>query len=166
MKPFKKILVLLLIVFIVIQAFRPAKNVSGENSNSIAKNYPLPEEVKTILVKACNDCHSNQTAYPWYAEIQPVGWWLGNHIKDGKRHFNLDEFSGYRIGRQYKKLQECAEQVKKGEMPLDSYTWIHKKAILTDTEKQALYNWCSMLRDTIKARYAADSLVVPKRKSS
>jgi len=163
MKALKRILIGLLLVFIVLQAFRPAKNQSGDISKDISTNFVVPENVKVILAKACNDCHSNTTRYPWYAEIQPVSWWLGNHIKDGKRHLNFNEFSGYRIARQYKKLEECIEQVKEGDMPLPSYTIIHKNAILTEAEKQTLYNWCEVLRDSIKADYPADSLVIKKK---
>ncbi len=163
MKVIKKIFIGLLIIFIVLQAFRPAKNVSGDTTRDISTNYVVPENVKTILAKACNDCHSNTTRYPWYAEIQPVSWWLGNHIKDGKRHLNFNDFTGMRIGRQYKRLADCIEQVKDGEMPLSSYTLIHKDAVLTETEKQTLYNWCEVLRDSIKADYPADSLVIKKK---
>lgn len=132
--------------------------------NHISKLYPYPDSVKTILAKACNDCHTNNTRYPWYNNIQPVAWWLNNHVKDGKRHFNIDEFASYRIARQYKKLEECIEQVKEGEMPLSSYTLIHKDAILTDAEKQTLFSWCNAVRDSIKAKYPSDSLVLPKKK--
>jgi hypothetical protein len=163
MKTLKRILIGVLLVLIVLQAFRPAKNQSGDVSKDISSNFVVPENVKVILAKACNDCHSNTTRYPWYAEIQPVSWWLGNHIKDGKRHLNFNEFSGYRIARQYKKLEECIEQVKEGDMPLPSYTIIHKNAILTEAEKQTLYNWCEVLRDSIKADYPADSLVIKKK---
>ena len=163
MKSLKKILIGLLLVFIVLQAFRPAKNQSGDVSKDISSNFVVPENVKVILAKACNDCHSNTTRYPWYAEIQPVSWWLGNHIKDGKRHLNFNEFSGYRIARQYKKLEECIEQVKEGDMPLPSYTLIHKNAILTEAEKETLYNWCEVLRDSIQSDYPADSLVIKKK---
>ena len=163
MKVFKKILIGLLVILIVMQAFRPAKNTSNDTSKDISKSYVVPENVKLILVKACNDCHTNSTRYPWYAEVQPVSWWLNDHIKEGKRKFNLNEFDGYRIARQYKKMEECMEQLKEGEMPLPSYTLIHKDAILTDTEKQTLLNWCEVVRDSIKARYPADSLVIKKR---
>lgn len=163
MKLTKKILLGLLIVIIILQAFRPAKNESADTHNSIANQFVVSNEVRVILVKACNDCHSNHTNYPWYAEVQPVSWWLSNHVKDGKRHLNFDEFSGYRVAKQYKTLEECIEQVKQGEMPLESYTWIHKSAILTETEKQTLYNWCNNMRDSIKSRYPADSLVIKRR---
>ena len=164
MKIVKKILIGLLVILIVGQAFRPAKNISGDKTKDISVSYVVPEDVKVILAKACNDCHSNSTRYPWYAEVQPVAWWLNDHVIDGKKKLNFNEFDGYRIAKQYKKLEECIKEVKEGGMPLPSYTLIHKDAILTDTEKQALFNWCEVLRDSIKARYPADSLVIKKKK--
>ncbi len=164
MKIVKKILVALLVVFVVMQAFRSEKNNSNDTSKDISNSYVVPEDVKTILAKACLDCHSNNTRYPWYAEVQPVGWWLSDHVKEGKKEFNFNAFDGYRIGRQYKKMEECIEQVKEGKMPLESYTLIHKEAILTDAEKQTLVNWCDIIRDSIKARYPADSLVIKRKK--
>ena len=165
MKIIKKILWVLLAAFIIIQFFHPAKNQSTEIlSTDISKNFPVPEDVKIILAKACNDCHSNNTVYPWYNNIQPVAWWLNNHVIDGKRHLNFSEFTSFRVARQYKRMNDCIETMKKNEMPLDSYTWIHKNAILTDAEKQTIYNWCNTVRDSIKAKYPADSLVMPKKK--
>jgi len=164
MKLFKKILLVLLIIFIVMQAFRPTKNLSANTENDISVSYVVPTEVKTILAKACNDCHSNKTEYPWYANIQPAAFWLNDHVVDGKRHMNFNEFNKYRIAKQYKKLEECIDEVKDGEMPLESYTLIHKNAILTEAEKTTLTNWCLTVRDSNKAKYPADSLVLPKRK--
>jgi hypothetical protein len=99
------------------------------------------------------------TRYPWYAEIQPVSWWLADHVKDGKRHLNFNEFDGYRVAKQYKKLEECIEEIKSGSMPLPSYTIMHKDAILTKEEKEILYNWCEILRDNIRENNPADSLI-------
>ena len=75
MKIYKRILILLLIIFIGIQFIRPTKNKSGNiSANDISTKYPVPDSVQAILKVACNDCHSNNTRYPWYAEIQPVAW--------------------------------------------------------------------------------------------
>ncbi len=164
MKIIRKIGLTLLIILVVLQAYRPAKNDSNKTDNDISKTYAAPEDVKSILTKACYDCHSNNTVYPWYASVQPIRMFLDNHVTDGKKHMNFNEFSTYRIARQYKKLDECMEQIKEGDMPLESYTIIHKNAVLTDTEKQKLFDWCTSVRDSIKARYPADSLVLPKRK--
>ncbi|OYU57391.1 MAG: cytochrome C [Chitinophagaceae bacterium BSSC1] len=160
----KKIMLALLVILLVMQAFRPTKNLSANTENDISVSYAVPTDVKTILAKACNDCHSNKTEYPWYANIQPVAFWLNDHVVDGKRHMNFNEFNKYRIAKQYKKLEECIDEVKDGEMPLESYTMIHKNAILTEAEKTTLTNWCMTVRDSIKAKYPADSLVLPKRK--
>ena len=123
----------------------------------------MPEDVKTILKASCYDCHSNNTMYPWYAEIQPVRWWLDGHINDGKRGLNFDEFLSYRIAKQYKRLEDINELVKKDEMPLESYLWIHKYAKLNDQQKLTITNWANAVRDTMKANYPPDSLVRKKK---
>lgn len=114
---------------------------------------------RQFLKVACNDCHSNNTRYPWYAEIQPVAWWLNGHIVDGKRGLNFSEFTSYRIRKQFRRLDDIDELVKKNAMPLSSYNLIHTDAKLTERQKLTIYNWTATLRDTIKANYPADSLI-------
>lgn len=158
-KIFKTIGWILLIALIAIQFFHPKKNTAaGDQPNALAKLFAVPENVDAILKKACNDCHSNNTVYPWYSKIQPVDWWLNNHIKDGRKELNFDEYSGRSLRFQYKKLEEIIEQVKEGEMPLNSYTWIHKDAILTQQEKDALINWADGIIKDMEAKYPIDSL--------
>ena len=95
--------------------------------------------------------------------MQPVGWWLNHHIEEGKEELNFSEFAHYPVAVQYHKLEETIEQIKEDEMPLSSYTLIHIDARLTDAEKQSLLNWSQSVRDTIKAKYPADSLVLKRR---
>lgn len=159
----KKILLFLLVVLVVIQFIHPRKNkAEGAQPNFIGNTFPVPENVKAILAKACNDCHSNNTIYPWYSRIQPVDWWMNNHVQEGKLELNLDEYINRPLRYQYHKMEEIAEQVKEGEMPLNSYTWMHKDAILTETEKKELINWADGIRDSLKARYPVDSLIRKK----
>jgi len=161
----KKFLTILLAVFLIIQLFRPKQNkAEAPGSNNIAQVYGMPENVRALLQRACLDCHSNNTSYPWYAYVQPVSWWLDNHIKNGKRHLNFDEFGTYRIARQYHKLEETIDEIKEGEMPLSSYTLIHMDAKLTAAEQQVICNWAESVKAKIKATYPPDSLVMPKRK--
>lgn len=158
-KLIKRILVFILFALIVIQFIHPKRNkTTGDQPNYIGKSYAVPGDVKTILEKACNDCHSNNTRYPWYSYIQPVDWWLTGHINDGKRHLNFDEYSNRRLRSQYGKMEETIDLVKKGEMPLNSYTWIHKDAILTENEKSILIGWAEGIMDTMEAKYPIDSL--------
>ncbi|TMI72462.1 MAG: cytochrome C [Bacteroidetes bacterium] len=160
---FKKIMLFLLLVFIVIQFIHPKPNKSsGVQPHTISQSFSIPDDVKSILHKACNDCHSNNTRYPWYSNIQPVDWWLTNHIKEGKAELNFDEYTNRNLRYQYNKMKETIDQVKKNEMPLNSYTWIHKDAILTATEKEKLVNWATAVMDTMKAKYPLDSLIRKK----
>lgn len=164
MKIVKKILLVLLIILVVIQFIRPAKNQSTEvTTNHIYNVYATNENVKTILDKACNDCHSNNTKYPWYANIQPVAWWLNDHIEDGKKHLNFSEYGAYNLRRQYHKMEEVIDEVKEGEMPLSSYTIVHTNAKLTAEEKATLTGWAQSIMDTMKAKYPIDSLVKKKK---
>jgi Haem-binding domain len=157
----RKILIVLLVILVVIQFFRPKKNQWDEalaNSHSITAVYKVPDDVHQVLSVACYDCHSNNTRYPWYNNIQPVAWWLNDHVQEGKSELNFDEFATYRAGKQYHKLEEVIDQVKKAEMPLDSYTWIHRDAILSEADKQRIMLWAEGIRTQMRAMYPADSL--------
>ena len=156
---FKKILLALLVILLIIQFIHPARNISkGEQPDNIAGAYDVPADVKTILDKACLDCHSNNTRYRWYFKIQPLDWWLTNHINDGKGELNFDEFINKPLRFQYHKMEATADQVKKGEMPLNSYLWIHKDAILSESEKNTLISWAQGITNNMKAKYPPDSL--------
>lgn len=157
---FKKIMLVLLAALVVIQFIHPKKNkAEGPQPNYIGNAFNIPAEVKTILAKACNDCHSNNTRYPWYANFQPIHWWLNKHIKEGKKHINYDEYTNRPLRYQYHKMEETIEMVKDGEMPLNSYTWTHKDAKLTAEEKAKITGWAQSVMDSMKAKYPIDSLI-------
>jgi hypothetical protein len=111
----------------------------------------------------CNDCHSNLTRYPWYANIQPIASWLANHVNEGKRELNFSEFTKRKIAVQNHKFEEIIEMVKEGKMPLGSYTWVHRDAALTEAQKQTLTQWAQACMDTLQAQYPADSLVLKRK---
>lgn len=160
MKKFLKIFGwILLIAFIGIQFFRPAKNLQEEiAANHISAKFPVPDDVKSILEKGCYDCHSNTSSYPWYFNIQPVGIWMNKHIVDGKKELNFSEYADKKPRFQYRKMEEVIKQVKEGEMPLNSYTWMHGGAKLTTDEKNKLLDWAKSIMDTLEAHYPIDSL--------
>jgi hypothetical protein len=160
-----KILIALVVVFVVIQFFRPEKNVSGEDKNHINTRYAMTDNVKNTLSVACNDCHSNRTEYPWYSHIQPVAWWLNDHINHGKGHLNFSDFTSAPIAEQNHKFEETIEVLEEGEMPLASYTWfgLHSDANLTEEQREMLISWAKAQMDSIKSQYPPDSLVRKKR---
>ena len=146
----KRILFFLLALLVIIQFIRPGKNLSTTGSaNDISTKFAVPENIHLILEKSCYDCHSDNTYYPWYSNIQPIGWWLQYHVNEGKRELNFNEFAQYPSKKQDHKLKELIETVKEGEMPLDSYTWLHKKAKLSEQEKQILVDWAQGIRNRI-----------------
>src|ERR1051325_5884949 len=119
---FKRILWILLFAIIVVQFIHPKRNrTTVEQPYAVVKEYPVPDNVHKILVKACNDCHSNNTRYPWYCNFQPMDWWIAGHIREGKGHLNFDEFTNKSPRYQYNKMEGVADEVKKGDMPLNSY---------------------------------------------
>ncbi|MEE9374171.1 MAG: heme-binding domain-containing protein [Saprospiraceae bacterium] len=162
----KKLLLVLLAAFVIIQFFRPTLNNSEDETYAMVKKYEIPEAVHAILKTSCIDCHSNTTTYPWYAKVQPVAWWLDGHVKDGKRHFNFSEFTNRRIAIQNHKFEELVEMVEDHEMPLPSYTYLglHSEAKLSDDQRIVLTDWAKAQMKLLKEQYPADSLVLRRRR--
>jgi hypothetical protein len=158
----RKILLGLGAVLVIIQFIRPEKNLSDDQTYAVATKYAVPDNVKSILKVACDDCHSNKTEYPWYANIQPVAWFLDHHVTDGKRHLNFSNFTSRPVAYQNHKFEETIEMIKENEMPLPSYTYfgLHSGAKLSEDQKQILIKWAETSMDSLKAQYPADSLVM------
>lgn len=147
MKLIKKILLFLLVTLVIAQFFGPEKNEGSLSSieSFLAETKP-PEDVKLILKETCYDCHSDVTRYPWYNNITPVNYWLAEHVKDGKKHFNVSNWEGNSVKRKDHKFEELIEMVKAKEMPLDSYTWTHSEAKLTDAQISSVIEWAKNVR--------------------
>ena len=150
MSRFKKILTALAILFTVIQFIQPARNINGQVlATDITKVATVPDSVQMILKKACYDCHSNNTKYPFYAYIQPIGWLLNNHIVEGKKNLNFSEFGSLSKRRQTSKLKSIVDQVNDDAMPISQYTLIHRDAVLNKTEKNLIISWANSTRDSL-----------------
>ena len=161
----KKILLGLGVVLILIQFIHPKKNESNDKTHDISTKYVIPTNVNHLLEVACNDCHSNKTTYPWYSQIQPVAWWLNQHIIHGKEDLNFSSFTSLPIAEQNHKFEEVIEMVDEKAMPIPSYTSLgfHKEANLSDEDRKAIVDWAKAQMDTLKVHYPADSLVRKKR---
>lgn len=142
----KKALMIVVVVFalsfLVLQFFRIDKtNPPVVQAETLEAAVAVPADVSQILGRACNDCHTNTTTYPWYSNIQPSGWFLKSHIDDGRRHLNFSVFNTYAPTKKTKKLEEICEQVESKEMPLPSYLWIHSESTLSASDAKALCDW-------------------------
>jgi hypothetical protein len=141
-KILKRILWAVALLLVAAQVVRPPKNVAvGPAAGDFMVNYPPPAKVREILTTSCYDCHSNTTRYPWYAQIQPLGWWLRHHIDEGKNELNFSEFADYSPRRKKQKLETASDELRDKAMPLPSYLWIHRDARLSPDQAKALMEW-------------------------
>ncbi len=143
----KNIGLALLFIFIVMQAFRIEKsNPTTDPANDFITVAQPSAEIATILKDACYDCHSNNVTYPWYTNIAPFSWWIKDHVNDGRDELNFSEWKTYSPRRMDKKMKEAVEMVDEDEMPMYSYTIMHKNATLTKEQKTLLLAFFSSLR--------------------
>lgn len=150
MKIFTKILLITFIVFAAIQFVRPARNNSSEElATDITKTIHVPDDVLNILKNSCYDCHTNNSRYPWYANIQPVGWMMAKHIKAGKADLNLSEFGTYSGRKQANKLRVIESSIRDRSMPIKNYTMMHRDATLSNEDKDLITKWVSLTRDSL-----------------
>lgn len=146
-KKVKTILLGIIGVLLVIQLFQIDKtNPPVRLEEDFIQIKQPPENIENLLRTACYDCHSHETKYPWYTSVAPISWWIRHHIDEGREHLNFSTWAQYDADRQDHKLEECEEEVREGEMPLDSYTWVHGEAQLTDQQRQVLADWFKSIR--------------------
>ena len=156
MKVLKKIGIVLLIALVVAQFFGPEKNDGNlDTVNAFIAETNPPAEVTQILKTTCFDCHSAKTNYPWYNNITPVNYWLDEHIRDGKKHLDFSKWSEYSLKRKEHKMDELYEEVEKKEMPLNSYTWTHADANLTQAQIDAVVAWAKKVQADYKQQMTA-----------
>ena len=146
----KGIVLVLCGLLIVIQFIRPSRNQSKRvMATDISKVLTMPDTVLTLLKKACYDCHSNSTDYPWYSNVQPMGWLMAYHINHAKNQLNFSDFGSYSNRRQLSKLDGIVNSLKDDIMPLKSYKIMHKSAQLSKDEKLLLINWAEQSVDSL-----------------
>ena len=147
----KRIIISGCVILLLLQFYQPARNLDYGRILPIhfTKIYNVPSDVNTILKTSCFDCHSNNTAYPWYSHIQPTRMFMDSHITEGKENLNFSEFGNYSKRKQGNKLDRIIKQIKSDEMPLSSYTLIHRNAKLTIENKAVLIYWMERTRDSI-----------------
>lgn len=138
----KKVLIVLAVAFIIIQFFRIDKTNPPVNEGmDFLKIKNTPENIATVIRTSCYDCHSNETVYPWYSNVQPVAWFLKSHIDDGRKHLNFSTFSTYEPKKQAHKLEEAVEMIEQDKMPLESYILGHPEAKLSPENKTMLIQY-------------------------
>jgi hypothetical protein len=136
-----------LVLFVAAQAYRP--DLSGppvDETKTMRATAQLTPEVGAVFDRACNDCHSSKTDWPWYSRLAPVSWYLKNHVEEGRRELSFSEWGTYPRRKASVKLKEICDQVSEGEMPLKSYLLMHPAAKLSDADKKLICDWTEQER--------------------
>ena len=151
MKKIGKIVFYVLIgAFIIIQFFpynRPENN-PPEKFDFFIENQ-VPDEISTMIRNACFDCHSQETKYPWYSFVAPVSWLVAGDINDGRHHLDFSNWQSLEKKEKIKILDEIAEEVEDGSMPLEIYIPLHPEAKLNDQDREKLILWAESLAEKV-----------------
>ena len=124
-------LVLLAVQFVPVERTNPP----------VATDLVAPDEVEEILRRACYDCHSHETRWPWYSRVAPLSWWVADHVKKGRADLNFSQWPVFDLETRSLFLRDIEKQIVDGTMPLGSYVLGHPEARLTDGEKQKILDW-------------------------
>jgi hypothetical protein len=136
--------------FALIQFARPAQtNPVVDESRALEASVHVTPEVQAIFARACNDCHTNRTSWPWYSQIAPVSWWLTDHVQHGRRHMNFSDWARYDQREAGYLLGDICNTTKQGFMPLSSYTLMHRDAILSPQNVGVLCAWSQTERQRL-----------------
>lgn len=156
MKILKRVLIGLGVLFIAIQVIRPAKtNPEVDETKTLQANSQINPQVAAIFERACNDCHSSKTTWPWYTQVAPVSWYVIRHVNQGRKELNFSDWGKYEAKRMVRKLQEICEQVEQGKMPIKNYVLLHPDAALSDADRQAICDWAKQERERVLASQSA-----------
>jgi hypothetical protein len=141
----------IIIIILIIVQFIPAElpEVNTINEGDLLVNEEIPEDVQMILRNSCYDCHSNETVYPWYSYVAPASWLVIRDTNEGREHLNFSDWQSISKRKKIKHLDEMAEEVEKGAMPLPVYTVIHRNAKMDDEDKEKLFEWATQYSNKI-----------------
>lgn len=136
------VIVVLLLVPVAIQFIRPARtNPATVETHTLKAMVPVTADAAGVLERACRDCHSHDTRWPWYSNVAPVSWFVIDHVNHGRRHFNYSDWAQYDDKEAARLLKNACAMTRKDEMPLSSYLTLHRDARLSDADVAALCDW-------------------------
>ncbi len=108
-----------------------------------------PQEVLSILKRACYDCHSSEVKAPWYYGVAPISWYTQFHVRNARQIVNFSQWNSYSKAKQLKILKRLPKSIVI-RMPLSSYLYLHEEAKLTKSEKKTLNSWAKNLKEKLK----------------
>ncbi len=134
----KKTLIAFFLLLLLAQLIRPDKANPPVNSE---ESFSEDSELTAVFKRACYDCHSSETRYPWYSNIAPVSWMLSHHVQEGREHLNFSIWNKLPEKKKEKLREEIWEEIEEGEMPMKGYVLLHKEAKLTSQDLEKIKSW-------------------------
>ncbi len=158
----KRIILIIVVLLVAIQLYRPAKtNPAEDPAKTLKASTQMPSDVAQTMDHSCTDCHTNRTVWPKYSYVAPVSWLVTDDVNEGRRHVNFSEWATYSVQRQQAKLEDICNEVKDGGMPLKQYTWMHAGTKLDQQQRDAICAWTKSEQQRITAR---TGVAVPEKK--
>jgi hypothetical protein len=137
---------ILFVIFLAIQFLRPPReNPVTDPLQAIAARVAIPPDVAATVRRACYDCHSNQTRWPWYSGVAPMSWLVVGHVTDGRQRLNFDDWNAHSPRRTTPPLDAICGQISQGKMPLPSYLLAHQDSKLSQADVAQLCAWTATL---------------------
>jgi mono/diheme cytochrome c family protein len=138
----KRALWVVVAILVLGQAIRPSRtNPPAETALDISADAALPPATMSVFHRACNDCHSNLTVWPWYSSVAPVSWLVAYDVRTGRKEMNLSEWGNYTAERKAELARKMCKEVTEGEMPGPMYSLMHPQAKLSSADVQAVCAW-------------------------
>jgi hypothetical protein len=126
--------------------------MSAGSSPGILRDAQIDPQTLALVQRACQNCHSQQTVWPWYSHVAPASWLLARDVQQARMHMNLSRWQDYSPDDRLRLLSEIGSAVRNREMPVQRYLLVHPDARLTDAERRQIYRWTRTERNRIGIR--------------
>ena len=130
---------------------QPFGSLRGPQTNqAILPDAQIDPKTLAIIQRACQNCHSQNTEWPWYSRVAPASWLLARDVQQARLHMNLSQWQDYSAADRSRLLSEIGSAVRNREMPVQRYVWLHPEARLTEIERQQIYLWTRKERSRLR----------------
>jgi len=126
----------------------------------------IDEQTLALFRRGCQNCHSNNTQWPWYSRIPPASWMIEKDVNNARHHVNFSDWDSYRPNEQEEFLARIGSAVRTGRMPLPRYTLLHREAVLTIVERERIYEWSKAEKKRLRGTFSRTSLFTVDARSA
>jgi hypothetical protein len=138
-------------ILVIVAALLLAQAIRIERSNPpVHSDISADPAIKPLLRRACYNCHSNETVWPWYSDVAPASWLVASDVNEGRRQLNFSDWEAYSQNIRAEKLKAIADEIQEGDMPPWYYSLVHREARLKPTEREQIRAWTAAAIESAK----------------